>query len=203
MYSNYYDYPTTGLSSQSAGDYSLEFLLGFYAIYFIIYFAIIAFYIISRWLFFRKCGEGGWKAIIPVYNELTLLKISGLSWIWIFFLYAPYIVMVFVYFLLFMFAGLDSLYSYSDISFAGGSILFTWIGILLILVALAAIIITRISIGLNITKKFRRSGGYTPLFVLSYSEPIMYLIFALSSSFKYDSSVKVPKFGIFGPHSNN
>ena len=35
--------------------------------------------IISMWKIFTKAGEKGWKAIIPIYNLVTLYKISGVS----------------------------------------------------------------------------------------------------------------------------
>lgn len=35
--------------------------------------------IISMWKIFTKAGEKGWKAIIPIYNLITLYKISGVS----------------------------------------------------------------------------------------------------------------------------
>ena len=35
--------------------------------------------IIALWKVFTKAGEKGWKSIIPIYNLITLFKISGLS----------------------------------------------------------------------------------------------------------------------------
>ncbi|MBQ7718258.1 MAG: hypothetical protein IJT38_03075 [Clostridia bacterium] len=32
--------------------------------------------VIARWKIFTKAGEKGWKAIIPVYNEFVMYKIS-------------------------------------------------------------------------------------------------------------------------------
>lgn len=40
--------------------------------------------IVSVWRIFHKAGEKGWKAIIPVYNILVLLKITGKKSWWIF-----------------------------------------------------------------------------------------------------------------------
>ena len=37
--------------------------------------------IIARWKIFTKAGEEGWKAIIPVYSDMVLCKISGV-WEW-------------------------------------------------------------------------------------------------------------------------
>ncbi len=41
--------------------------------------AIAILQIVAMWKIFTKAGEEGWKAIIPVYNMITLFKISGLS----------------------------------------------------------------------------------------------------------------------------
>lgn len=39
------------------------------------YFLIVIFF----WLIFNKAGEKGWKALIPIYNIIILMKISGIS----------------------------------------------------------------------------------------------------------------------------
>ncbi len=38
---------------------------------------------IAQWKMFKKAGEEGWKAIIPVYNVYTLCKIVGVNPYWI------------------------------------------------------------------------------------------------------------------------
>ncbi len=35
--------------------------------------------IIAVWKIFKKAGEKGWKSIIPIYNQVMLFKISGIS----------------------------------------------------------------------------------------------------------------------------
>jgi len=40
-------------------------------------------YIIALWFVFKKAGEKGWKAIIPIYNEYITYKIAGIkNWFW-------------------------------------------------------------------------------------------------------------------------
>lgn len=39
--------------------------------------------IIANWKLFTKAGEKGWKSIIPIYNVVTLFRISGLSGWWV------------------------------------------------------------------------------------------------------------------------
>ena len=75
-------------------------ILGF-AIVLIIFVAIIGiaflvFTVIGRWKLYQKSGEEGWKALIPVYSEYTLIKIAGLNWWWIFIVVAPILVSVVV-----------------------------------------------------------------------------------------------------------
>jgi hypothetical protein len=46
----------------------------------------LAFYVLSvagLWMMFVKAGEEGWKALIPIWNTLVLLKIVGRPWWWI------------------------------------------------------------------------------------------------------------------------
>ena len=47
--------------------------------YSIIVLVIAVLQIVALWKIFTKAGEKGWKAIIPIYNLVTLFKISGLS----------------------------------------------------------------------------------------------------------------------------
>ena len=49
----------------------------------IIYLAIVVLVVAGWWKLFTKAGEAGWKAIIPIYDFLILLKIIGREWWWI------------------------------------------------------------------------------------------------------------------------
>lgn len=46
---------------------------------------------IGLWGIFGKAGEKEWKSIIPIYNQITLLKICKLS-PWLIFLYLDFII---------------------------------------------------------------------------------------------------------------
>jgi hypothetical protein len=53
---------------------------------------VIALYVllfVGWWMIFTKAGEEGWKAIIPIYNVLVLLKIVGREWWWIILMLIP------------------------------------------------------------------------------------------------------------------
>jgi hypothetical protein len=45
--------------------------------------------ILPLWVIFTKAGEEGWKAVIPIYNYVVLLKIIGRPWWWLLLLLIP------------------------------------------------------------------------------------------------------------------
>jgi hypothetical protein len=49
-----------------------------FGIIFSLLFFVLA--ILPLWFIFTKAGEEGWKAIIPIYNWIVLLKIVGRPW---------------------------------------------------------------------------------------------------------------------------
>lgn len=49
----------------------------------IIMLAIVLFLVASIWKMFVKAGEPGWAAIVPIYNLVVMLKISGKPVWWI------------------------------------------------------------------------------------------------------------------------
>ncbi len=55
--------------------------------YMVIIMVVAVVQIIAMWRIFTKAGEKGWKSIIPIYNVITLFKISGLS---------PWLILVFL-----------------------------------------------------------------------------------------------------------
>lgn len=55
----------------------------------IFFIAVWALIIAGWWMIFSKAGEEGWKAIIPIYNTLILLKIVGRDWWWLLLLLIP------------------------------------------------------------------------------------------------------------------
>lgn len=72
---------------------------GFGAFLFI-YLAVLVLLIAGLWKIFTKAGEEGWKAIIPIYNYIVVLKIVGREWWWILLFLIPIvniIILVIVY----------------------------------------------------------------------------------------------------------
>lgn len=89
MYSSYYGNYPSYYDGYGAGisDAALYTTLGtalgaFFGVFLLFTLAILIIQIIAYWKLFNKAGEKGWKSIIPIYNVITLFKISGLSpWI--------------------------------------------------------------------------------------------------------------------------
>ena len=78
-YSNYDISPYARDFSDSSAVVAAGALGSMIAIYLIIVLVIAILQIIAMWKLFTKAGEKGWKSIIPIYNLVTLFKISGLS----------------------------------------------------------------------------------------------------------------------------
>jgi hypothetical protein len=57
----------------------------------IIYLALVVLLIAGWWMIFTKAGEEGWKAIIPIYNVIVLLKIVGREWWWVLLMLIPFV----------------------------------------------------------------------------------------------------------------
>ena len=64
---------------------SLVTFIKTYAVaFFTISFIVLVLQIVAMWKLFKKAGEPGWKAIIPIYNNYIYFKIAGVpSLFWI------------------------------------------------------------------------------------------------------------------------
>ena len=59
-------------------------LAGVSAVFWIIYLAVIVFYVFVMWKIFVKAGEPGWASIVPFYNTYVLFKITwGNGWLFL------------------------------------------------------------------------------------------------------------------------
>ena len=66
---------------------------------YLLYFALIAFYIFCMWKIFVKAGKPGWAAIVPVYNVLIELEITHLPWWFLLLMFVPlanFVILIFV-----------------------------------------------------------------------------------------------------------
>jgi hypothetical protein len=57
----------------------------------VIYLAIVVVMIVAIWKLFEKAGKPGWAALIPIYNTITLLNITGKSGWWILGMLVPFL----------------------------------------------------------------------------------------------------------------
>ena len=77
---------------------------GVYAIFVIIYIAVIVLEIAALWQVFVKAGQPGWAAIIPIWNLYTLLKVIGRPPWWLL-LFLVGVIVPFVGWILFLVLG--------------------------------------------------------------------------------------------------
>jgi len=63
-------------------------ILGF--IFFLIPIAVAVFSIISLWYVLKKAGKEGWEALVPVYNWIVLLEITGLPMWYVALFFVPF-----------------------------------------------------------------------------------------------------------------
>ncbi len=66
-----------------------------YSWFWIMYFAILIFFLACYWKIFAKAGKPGWAAIIPFYNTIVMLDIAGRPLWWFFLLLIPIVNIVF------------------------------------------------------------------------------------------------------------
>ncbi|MCK5051370.1 MAG: signal peptidase I [Candidatus Cloacimonetes bacterium] len=69
--------------------YASEVSSGPGIVFFIFYFAFVAFMIIVMWKIFVKAGKPGWGCIVPIYNIILQLEIAGRPLWWIFLMFIP------------------------------------------------------------------------------------------------------------------
>ena len=47
--------------------------------------------IAALWKMFTKAGQPGWASLVPIYNLVVLLKISGRPWWWLLLMFVPFV----------------------------------------------------------------------------------------------------------------
>ena len=151
---------------------------------------IVIFKVISRWIFFKKCGEEGWKALIPFYTDYTVIKIAGLNWWWVLILFTGTIL-----------SSMNSVINVLEESDLAPDIaVFAVLISILSIFGSIATLFARINVSYNISKKFNKNGGYAVLIFLF--EPIMFFVLGLSKSDDYDESIQVSPNGFIGNKSS-
>jgi len=69
----------------------------------VIYFALIAFMIVTMWKIFTKAGKPGWASLIPFYNIFVMLEIAGKPGWWFILFLIPFVNFVII---ILMYAGM-------------------------------------------------------------------------------------------------
>src|SRR3954464_12183771 len=64
---------------------------GISAVMIILYLVLVVALIAAQWKIFTKAGQAGWKAIIPIYNVVILLRIVGLSGWYVLLFLVPFV----------------------------------------------------------------------------------------------------------------
>lgn len=87
MYNSYYypQYTTTTVSAAGAGI-AAGILTTFMVL---IILAWVVMVVIAEWKIFTKAGHEGWKALIPIYNAYTMLKILNMEPLLCFLTFVP------------------------------------------------------------------------------------------------------------------
>jgi hypothetical protein len=78
----------------------LETLLALGAIFFVILFAVLIFFIACIWKIYSKAGQPGWASIVPIYNWYILVKIINKPGWWLVLFFIPivnYVILIIVH----------------------------------------------------------------------------------------------------------
>ena len=62
-----------------------------FLLFMLIYFAVVLLIIVGLWKMFTKAGKPGWASIIPIYNLVVLIEITGKPLWWIVLLFIPFV----------------------------------------------------------------------------------------------------------------
>ncbi len=63
-------------------------------IFMVVYLAVVLLIVASMWKIFVKAGKPGWAAIVPIYNLIVLLEISGKPVWWFLLMLIPFVNLV-------------------------------------------------------------------------------------------------------------
>lgn len=72
-------------------------LLGLSVILLVVAVVLIIIYVLAYWMIFRKAGEAGWKALIPIYSTYTAYKLFWNTKMFILFMVFAVLTAVFEY----------------------------------------------------------------------------------------------------------
>ena len=141
---------TTGIAALGA------FVLIFILIIAAITIAFVVMSIVGQWKMFNKANEEGWKAIIPIYNTITLCKLVGVTpwWLLISFVLSVMGVVPIV-------------------------------GTILSLAGYVSAIYFTVILGISTARSYGKSDAYGIGFIFNITSPIFYLMTGVSKTTNY------------------
>lgn len=90
-YSNYSSVDTTAVGALVGSIFFIVAAIGL-----LIVLAFVVLGVVGQWRAFKKAGKGGWEALIPFYNTVTLCQITGVNPWWVLVVFAGGIVLRFI-----------------------------------------------------------------------------------------------------------
>jgi len=65
----------------------------------VLYFGITAFYLMVGWKIFEKAGKPGWGSLIPIFNIILMLEITGRpsGWFVLWFFFSPIMYIIYCF----------------------------------------------------------------------------------------------------------
>src|SRR5947208_1892155 len=60
-------------------------------VWYVIWFGVTAALVIANWRIFAKAGVPGWACLVPIYNVVKLLHITGRSGWWLLGMFVPFL----------------------------------------------------------------------------------------------------------------
>lgn len=148
--------------------------------------------LLSSCLFFSKCKEQFWKAIIPFYNDYTLIKLADLKWWWVIPIWIYRVSTVAICIIIWVATYYDNDEELIDL-LCGlvillSSVIYLIIGLIMLLCKANAYY--------NICKKTDLNPLISVLFTYPYSRYIMYFIVFFNKNITYNDNIHVSKNGI-------
>lgn len=93
-YYDYSSYPTTTYATNSDIQTVISALGSFLVFFLIIVIAIAVLTLVGQWKMFKKAGKEGYISLIPVYNVIAEMRLSGMPIYWFFLNYCSIIPLV-------------------------------------------------------------------------------------------------------------
>lgn len=85
---------THGVPFEGMENFFGAFFIGMLVFWLVVGLVLSILSLICMWRLFKKAGQPGWKAIIPIYNSYVMLRIAGCPGWWLALYFVPYVNLV-------------------------------------------------------------------------------------------------------------